>query len=310
MVKTSISLSRAIEGYFIVAHARRLSPHTLADYDNTFRRFEAFLGTDPPLASITPADIHAFLGGLDGLSAKTVRNYHTGLSALWTWAVSEGLAGEHIVRKVQRPKPEQREIMPYTQRDLQVMLTACDRSSAYARPGKRKCNHSRPTADRDRAIILLLVDTGLRASELCDLRIRDLDIQNHRVRVMGKGRKERMLPISARTAQAIWRYLATRDAKRESSFLFASKTDQPLERNNLRTTLERIGERAGVTGVTLHRFRHTFAIQFLRNNGHIIALQRLLGHSTLEMVTRYLAIAQADLENAHREASPVANWLL
>ena len=247
---------------------------------------------------------------MNGLSAKTLLNYHTGLAALWTWAVREGIAGEHIVRKVRRPKPEQREIMPYTRRDLQAMLTACAHSSNYIRPGKRKCKHRRPTADRDRAIILLLVDTGMRASELCDLRIRDLDTANHRVRVMGKGRKERLLPIAPRTSQAIWRYLVTRETKRDRAFLFATKTERPLERNNLRNTLKRIGQRAGVTGVTLHRFRHTFAIAFLRNNGHIMALQRLLGHSTLDMVTRYLAIAQADIENAHQEASPVANWLL
>ena len=310
MDKTRIPLSAALEGYFIAAHARRLSPATLADYDNTFRKLEQFLGRDPPLADITAGDVTAFLSSLDHLSAKTLLNYHTGLAALWTWATKEGIADQHIVRQVQRPKPEQREIMPYTRSDLQAMLTACHRSTAYVRPGKRRSNHSRPTADRDRAIILLLVDTGMRASELCELRIRDLDIPNHRVRVMGKGRKERMLPISARTTQAIWRYLATRDTKRDHSFLFATRTEGPLERNNLRNTLKRIGRRAGVGGVTVHRFRHTFAIAFLRNNGHIMALQRMLGHSTLDMVTRYLAIAQADIENAHQEASPVANWLL
>jgi site-specific recombinase XerD len=308
MVKERITLSRAIEGYFIAAHARRLSPATLADYDNTFRKLEEFLGRDPPLCTITPGDIRAFLGSMYGMSAKTLLNYHTGLSALWTWAVKEGIVDEHIMRDVDRPRPEKREIVPYTQRDLQAIMAACDRTGAYIRPGTRKSNHSRPTADRDRAIVLLLVDTGMRASELCDLRIRDLDIQNHRVRVMGKGRKERLLPISARTSQAIWRYLATRDGKRDNSFLFATRTEGPLERNNLRNTLKRIGKRAGVPGVTLHRFRHTFAIAFLRNNGHIMALQRLLGHSTMDMVTHYLAIAQADIETAHHEASPVTNW--
>ena len=310
MDKNRITLSQAIEGYFVAAHARRLSRHTLRDYDNTFRRFEEFLGRDPPLAEIDAGHIRRFLGSLDHLSAKTLLNYHTGLAALWTWATKEAIVDQHIVRRVERPKPEKREIRPYTLSEIKALLEACDRTRDYARPGKRRCTHSRPTALRDRAIILLLVDTGMRASELCELRIRDLDIPNHRVRVMGKGRKERMLPISARTTQAIWRYLATRDTKRDHSFLFATRTEGPLERNNLRNTLKRIGRRAGVGGVTVHRFRHTFAIAFLRNNGHIMALQRMLGHSTLDMVTRYLAIAQADIENAHQEASPVANWLL
>ena len=124
MDKTRIPLSAALEGYFIAAHARRLSPATLADYDNTFRKLEQFLGRDPPLADITAGDITAFLGSLDHLSAKTLLNYHTGLAALWTWATKEGIADQHIVRQVQRPKPEQREIMPYTRSDLQAMLTA------------------------------------------------------------------------------------------------------------------------------------------------------------------------------------------
>ena len=97
MDKQSIPLSRAIEGYFIAAHARRLSPATLAEYDTVFRKLEAHLGHDPPLASITPAHIRDFLANLDGLAAKTVRNHHTALSALWTWARNENLVDQHIV---------------------------------------------------------------------------------------------------------------------------------------------------------------------------------------------------------------------
>jgi len=101
---------RAIEGYFIAAHARRLSPHTLADYDNTFRRFEEFLGRDPPLAEIRAADVTEFLGSLDHLSDKTLLNYHTGLSALWTWATREGPVERNIVRDMIPTKPEQRKV--------------------------------------------------------------------------------------------------------------------------------------------------------------------------------------------------------
>jgi len=74
--------------------------------------------------------------------------------------------------------------------------------------------------------------------------------------------------------------------------------------------LERIGVRAGVSGVTVHRFRHTFAINYLRNGGDPWSLQMMLGHSTMEMVKNYLALAQADLEKNHKIASPVDNWRL
>ncbi|MGD8474111.1 MAG: tyrosine-type recombinase/integrase [Anaerolineae bacterium] len=308
MDKNGITLSQAIEGYFVAAHARRLSRHTLRDYDTTFRRFETFLGRDPPLAKIGTAQVTAFLGSLDHISAKTLLNYHTGLAALWTWAVKEGIVDQRIVHRVERPKPEQREILPYTRRDLQVMLVACDHTSAYVRPGKRKSNHSRPTADCDRAIILLLVDTGMRASELCNLRIRDLDMANHRVHVMEKGRKERLLPIAACTSQAIWRHLVTRDDAAPKAFLFPTSEGTRLSRHSLRRMLKRTGDRAGIRGANVHRFRHTFAIQLLRNGGNIFALKRMLGHSSLKMVDVYLDIAQADVESAHQQASPVTNW--
>ena len=304
-----ITLSQAIEGYFVAAHARRLSRHTLRDYDTTFRRFEEFLGRDPPLAEIDAGDIRAFLGSLDHLTAKTLLNYHTGLAALWTWATKEGIAGQHIVRRVERPKPEKREIAPYSLSDIKAMLEACDRSRDYIRPGKRRCNHSRPTALRDRAIILLLVDTGMRASELCDLRLQHLDLKNRTLLLMGKGDKERSVRISPRTAQAIWRYLATRDDTGiPKAYLFPTRDGFRLSRHSLRRMLKRTGDRAGVRRVNVHRFRHTFAIQLLRSGGNIFALKRMLGHSSLEMVDVYLDIAQADVEAAHDEASPVTNW--
>jgi site-specific recombinase XerD len=154
------------------------------------------------------------------------------------------------------------------------------------------------------------LDTGIRASELCELRIYQVDLRNRRLTVMGKGSKERMVPISARTAQAVWRYLAEWGGTRKAEVLFTTRHGLPMNRHGLRRLIKRAGDRAGVERATVHRFRHTFAIEFLRNQPSIFALQRMLGHSSLEMVRRYLAIAQADVEMAHQEGSPVANWAL
>jgi site-specific recombinase XerD len=197
-----------------------------------------------------------------------------------------------------------------TQRDLKLLLQACDRNKAYRRPGKRECENTRTSSLRDRAIVILLVDTGIRASELCGLTLRDVDFKSHRISVMGKGRKERHVPISPRCEQAVWRYLATREDKRPAAPVFATSSGNPLDRFSLHGLLELAGRRVGVGDVHPHRFRHTFAITFLRNGGNVFALQRILGHESSTMVNKYLAIAQTDLEAAHRDASPAMNWML
>jgi integrase/recombinase XerD len=137
-----------------------------------------------------------------------------------------------------------------------------------------------------------------------------VDNRNHRILVLGKGTKERQVQFSARTGQAIWRYLASRPDAGPTDPLFATQDGYPMDRDNLRHVIERIGERAKIDDVHPHRFRHTFAIQFLRNGGDPFTLQMLLGHSTMDMVKRYLALAQTDLEAAHRKASPVDHWRL
>ncbi len=301
-----IALSQALQGYELHARARRLSEHTLLDYFSTYQKLMGFLG-DPPLAEIEPDDIQEFLAA-QRVSAKTLLNIHTGLSALWTWAERSGLVSRHILRLVDRPKPEQRAIIPYTETDVRAMLAALKSARPYTRPGKRQSSHSLPNQERNRAIILLLLDTGMRASELCGLRLHQVDLKNRRAKVFGKGAKERTLPLSPNTGQAVWKYLSTRPDLSAGDYLFLTAKDTPIDRFRLLKQLHTIGQRAGVEGVDVHRFRHTFAINYLRNGGDPYSLQMMLGHSTLDMVRAYLAIAQADVEAAHKRASPVYNW--
>lgn len=308
-MKTRITLSQAFEGYLLAANARHLSPGTLADYKNTFRKFISFLDADPPMGDITSKQIESFLAN-QNVAKKTIMNYHIGLSALWTWAVGEKVVSEHIVRSVVRAKPERRSIKPYSEMDILSMIEAIAYSNLYTRPGKRESRHSLPHSERNRAIILLLLDTGIRASELCELKIFQTDLQNRRITVFGKGSKERTIPISARTGQAIWKYLATRKDESIGDYLFSTSGGRPMVRDELLKIIFRIAARAKVSGATVHRFRHTFAINYLRNGGDAFTLQLTLGHSTMEMVKTYLMLAQTDLELNHKRASPVDHWRL
>lgn len=309
-MKNLISFSDAVEGYLLNATARHLSKHTIADYITTFRKFRIFLNDDPPFEEITLQQIEAFLAA-QKVSKKTVLNYHIGLSALWTWAVNDGIVSEHVVQKVARPRPEKRSIVPYSEDDVRAMLDSLTHSKVYARPRKGQSQHSLPQAERNRAIILLLLDTGIRATELCDLSIHQVDLQNRRITVFGKGSKERTIPISHRTSQTIWRYLKTdRQEDYISERLFTTLNGRPMDRDRLLKSIRSIAKRAGIKRANVHRFRHTFAINYLRNGGDPFSLQISLGHSTMEMVKNYLALAQADLEKNHLRASPVDHWRL
>ena len=332
-MKSQITLSQAIDGYLLDAHARQLSPKTIADYSTTFRKFRARAG-DPPLRTITRDTVREFLAELRThpvsmshgvaprparrLSKKTVLNIHIGLSALWSWAVREGFADTNIVRAIKAPRPEQKVIEPYSQEDVSALLTCCEHTAAYTRPGKSQCANSRPTALRDRAVILLLLDTGMRAGEMCadpkrgtpGLLVRDLDLREPSLKVFGKGDKERILPISPSTSKTIWRYLATRPDAAPDEPLFLSTKGGAFTVGGLGQLLTKLGRRADVQDAHPHRFRHTFAINLLRNGANAYELQAMLGHTSLEMVKRYLKLAQVDIEAAHKRASPVANWHL
>ena len=106
----------------------------------------------------------------------------------------------------------------------------------------------------------------------------------------------------------MWRYLQERPDIDPAAPLFTSTGNRPLTASALEKRLSKIGAKAGVAHVHPHRFRHTFAIEYLRNGGDVFTLQALLGHSSLTMVRYYLQLAQSDVEQAHRRASPVDRW--
>lgn len=302
--------SKVVEGFVLSINARHLSQHTIDGYARTHSKFAEFLGEDKPIHQITHHDIEQFLASQTQLSNKSLLNHYIGLSALWTWLVNEQIVSENVVRKLTPPKAERKEVQPLTQDEVRAMMAVLNKSKMYQRGGM-PMDHALGSFERNRAIILLMLDTGIRAQELCDLKIEDVDNRNSRIYVrMGKGMKERLLPFSPRTGQMIWRYVAARkDAKQEDP-LFLSKINRPMTRTKLSEMFRNIGKRAGVQNVHPHRLRHTFAIQYLRNGGNAYTLQAMLGHSTLETVKLYLKLAQVDIDLVHRKASPVDNWRL
>ena len=164
---------------------------------------------------------------------------------------------------------------------------------------------------------MTLLDTGLRASELCALKIGDVDLKSGKVQVKhgrlggAKGGKGRTVFLGKTARRVLWRYLAERtDGEDTDAPLFLVRYDRPMNKSALRLQINHLGQKAGVSKCHPHRFRHTFAITYLRSGGDVFTLQALLGHSTLDMVKHYARIAEIDVEQAHKRASPADNWRL
>jgi integrase/recombinase XerD len=263
--------------------------------------FVEFTG-DAEIEQVTSNDVRRFLNHLHsdhGMSKRTIHDHWARLSSFWTWAQTE-LGVDHIIRGYPKTLIE-----PFTQDEVRRMVKAAGYMKPYRGKGGKLITTKQPSANRDTAIILTLVDSGLRASELCNLTIKDYDQKRGRLHVRhGKGDKQRFVVLGNRTKKALWKYLADRQGKEP---LFATKTGRALDRYHVHRLVERVGEQAGVEGAHPHRFRHTFAITFLRNGGNIHLLKELLGHETLEMTMHYARLAEQDIDKASGH-SPVDNW--
>lgn len=307
-----MQLSNAIQGYWL-SRKRDLSVNTQRDYSLTFKRLQEYMG-DPEFCEVDGKSINLFLDHLAEeyeLGKKTLLNVWIALSALWSWAEVE-LKTKHVVREyVNRPNPKAAVVKPYTKDEVQRILDACEWFDAWAPALDASVKTATQNAIRDKAIIMLMVDSGLRVSEVCALTIGDYDPRRGQVMVRhGKGDKKRVVYLGDTSRKMIWRYLADRKKPQKDDPLFVTREGTHLWRNNVRRAIALAGERSGVEGATCHRFRHTFAINFLRNGGNLFALQEMLGHSSLEMVKRYAKIAELDLETAQKRASVADNWRL
>lgn len=306
-----MKLSDAITGYWLDKRLN-FSRHTITGYTLIFDRLIGYL-QDRDIEQVTSDDIRRFLAYCADeheLSAKSLSNVWTGLSSLFTWAESE-LGVVHTIRgKVKRPQYTKPTIQTFTQDDVRALLSAAGYTQEWQAKSGKRTRTRRPTASRDRAVILTLLDTGIRAQELCDLTIADYDEKRGRLHIRhGKGDKQRFVVLGNRSQKAIWRMMVERGKVRQSAPLFATQTEEHMQRDNLRHTLERIGDRAEVRNVYPHRFRHTFAITFLRNGGNVLLLKELLGHESIEMVMRYAHIAEQDIDQGS-DYSPADNWRL
>lgn len=324
----SMGLKKAILGFVQAKEAEALSPRTIQSYQLHLETWAQYMG-ERSVNGITAQDVRAYLaylrteyvpkrfnGKTTPLSQKSLRNVYITLSSFFAWA-SEELQAPDPMDAVTAPKFQHPEVEPFTLEHVEALLKAAEFSREADTRDRRRFVRRRPTALRDRAIILILLDTGMRASELCAVDIGDVDQKTGKIAIKhgaeggAKGGKGRFVYLGKAARRALWRYLTSReDGDRPDAPLLTTGLDRRLGKNALLQLINSLGEKAQVQHCYPHRFRHTFAITFLRSGGDIFTLQKLLGHSSLDMVKHYARVAQVDIEQAHRRASPADNWRL
>lgn len=305
-------LSQLIEGFVLARQADGYSPHTIEQYKWGLKLLLENTG-DVPISQVTKTEIRMFLSGLQKtkLSGTSIFHVWKSIRALYKWASVE-FEIKRPDLDIHAPPHEYEAVIPFTQDELKLLIKSVEFTAPDSSGKFKGRSAERAFASRDKAILLLLLDTGIRAGELERLKKSEVDLISGVIQIhpfmSGKKSRPRTIPIGTSTRKALWKYFAEREQKDGPAFI--GKFGEAVTAHGLIQLLRRMGARAKVSGVHPHRFRHTFAITYLRNGGDIFTLQRMLGHASLDMVRHYLNLAMTDDTNAHRKASPVDNWKL
>lgn len=325
---SDMMLGKAIDGFLSYKEAEGLTARSLDSYKRHLEKWGEHEG-EIEIGKIDSKKIidylnwmrsgytpHRFSGKEHPLSPKTIRNIWVTQSSFFRWAHME-LSIPNPMQDVPTPRFKVAPVEPYTKDEIEKLIKACAYSREAMPYDRKKFAMKRPTSNRDQALILTLLDSGIRAMELCMLKISDIEIKTGKIEIKhgviggAKGGKGRIVYLGKSSRRALWKYLAEReDGSDPEAPVFLGIRGHALNPNSLRHLIVSIAERAEVSGAHPHRFRHTMAITYLRSGGDVFTLQSILGHGSLDMVRHYAAIAQVDAENAHRKASPVDNWRL
>jgi integrase/recombinase XerD len=308
-----MNLSKAVEGFIFERTAGGLSPSTIALDRYALKNLQAYLG-DVEIASIQADDLKRFMvhlrtayipkrfnGSTAPLGPSALDNHWKSIRVFFTWC-AQLFDIPRPDLTLARPKFKDPEIHAFSEDEIKRMISASEKSAEAATARRKAFKMTKPQGLRDKAILLTLLDTGIRLGELCRLQVQDVNLETGEIAVLpfgsGQKTKPRMVYIGKTTRRAIWLHLA-KSGREKTDPLFG------MSHVAVRLMLRRVGRAANVSDCFPHRFRHTMAIFYLRNSGDIFTLQRLLGHSTLDMVRHYLDLVDADSANAHKSASPV-----
>jgi site-specific recombinase XerD len=240
-------------------------------------------------------------GGKTTKKAKpsTAWPYYRALRRLFNWAVEEGYLESSPLTTIHFKQPPAPPVEGYSRDELQHLLSVCELD---IKTGVHF------TGIRNKAMLLLFIDSGIRRAEMANLSLSDVDLEGRRLRVVGKGNKVGIAPFSPKTAKALWAWLVERKLRAKTDRFWVTEEGYPFSVDGLESWFKRLKKRAGVNGPGgVHRLRHTAALSYLRGAKDSFLLQLFLRHESLEMSRRYTrGLKTEEAIEAHRNgASPV-----
>lgn len=307
----------ALDAFLTAQDAAGHSHETKADYKavvGLFLRYMCETHKYTAIQQITEPDILGWLAHLrtatssrgKPFSSRSIQTYCRDVTTFFHWLVGHNYLAVNPMANVSVPKVEKALIRVFTEDELKRLDAACDRAASgrSITPDERKM-----LAARDRAILWVLLSTGIRLSELCGLRFCDLEWEKGMILVKGKGAKERKVPVGSIARQHLNTYITYwRGASHDSSeAVFLSVFGRSLTPGTVKQMFARLKRNAGITDkrVSAHTCRHWFAVNCIKRGMPTVALRDLLGHETWDMIEVYVRLAEQDKRELYIKFSPV-----
>ncbi len=291
-----------IDSFLKELEARNLSSHTRAAYGRDLLKLEKFLrdltrDEEPMPADLTPRAVRRFVSALTAskYARRSVQRKLAAVKAFARHLVSEGALDVNPTTGISAPRPDRRLPSFLRRREVELLFEGSGDGS------EREL--------RDRAILELFYSTGMRLSELTGLKRENLDLRNGLVRVLGKGNKERVVPVGRAASDALKRYLAPRGGSNErgGTPLFVNASGKTLSTRTIqRIVKRRLGQVSEARHLSPHVLRHTFATHMLDAGADLRAVQELLGHASLSSTQIYTHVTTARLKEIYKKAHPRA----
>ncbi len=285
-----------IEGFLRYLDLQKgASEHTLRAYRKDLEAFAPYVTKG--VEDIGMIDVRVFLAGQikGGLSKTTAGRRLAAVRSFLKYLYREGYVKENPAKLVTTPK---------AQRPLPRFLSVDDVFSLVEQPKGMGFLQT-----RDRAILELLYSSGLRVSEIAGLNMEDVNTREGLVKVKGKGRKERVVPVGSKAVDAIKSYLVEKILlKRKNKALFLNNRGEPLSDRGVRRIVVKYARMIGISGkVGPHTLRHTFASHLLQAGADLRVIQELLGHSSLSTTQKYTHLDITHLMEVYDKAHPMAD---